>query len=140
MDQVDLVRACRKAPRYSISLRPDDVALAEYLVMKEAIISPGVVSVSPSCDAIFRHFDLCNPAEREEQLDQILRRIFGSLAHDVADCGSYSGVEENASSLQSGKIHAHGLSRLKGSHNSPRVKLCACFPPIANQLAVGILA
>jgi len=61
------------------------------------------------------------------------------LAHDVADCGSYSGVEENASSLQSGKIHAHGLSRLKGSHNSPRVKLCACFPPIANQLAVGIL-
>jgi hypothetical protein len=59
------------------------------------------------------------------------------LAHDVADRGGHGRVEENASGLQSGKIHAHSLSRLKGSHNSPRIKLCSCFPPIANQLVVG---
>jgi hypothetical protein len=73
--------------------------------------------MSRSRNAVFRNFDLCNSAKREEQLDQIFRGIFGSLAHDVADRGGYGRVEQNASGLQSREIHAHCLSRLKGSHN-----------------------
>jgi hypothetical protein len=73
--------------------------------------------VSRSRDAVFRHFDLGDSSEGEEQLDQILRRILGSLAHDVADRGGYGRVEQDASGLHSGEIHAHCLSRLKGSHN-----------------------
>jgi hypothetical protein len=41
----------------------------------------------------------------------------------VADRGGHRRVEQHASSLHSGKIHAHRLSRLKGSHNSPLPKL-----------------
>jgi hypothetical protein len=99
--------------------------------MKEEIISPGAIKVSRSCDTVFRHFDLGDSAEGEEQLDQICRRILGSLAHDVTDRGGYGRVKENTSGLQSGEIHAHCLSRLKSSHNSPRIKLWACCPPIA---------
>jgi len=103
-------------------------------VTKEAINSPDFVRVSRSCYAVFRHFDVGDSAKREKQLDQIYRGIFGSLAHDVADRGGYGRVEQDASGLQSGKIHAYRLAWLKGSHNSPLIKLWACSPPIANQL------
>ena len=106
--------------------------------MKEAIISPAAVRVSRSRNAVFRHFDLGDSAKGEKQLDQVRRRILGSLAHDVANSGGHGGVKENASGLQSGKIHAHGLSRLKGSHKSPRTKLCARFPTIANYTALSL--
>jgi hypothetical protein len=104
-------------------------------VTKRAINSQDFVRASRSRDAVFRHFDLGDSSEREEQLDQIFWRILGSLPHDVADRGGYGRVEQDASGLQSGEIHAHSLSRLKGSHDSPRIKLCAYRPPIANQLA-----
>jgi len=104
-------------------------------VTKEAINSPDFVSVSRSCNAVFWHFDLGDSAKGEEQLDQIYRGIFGSLANDVADRGGYGCVEQDASGLQSGEIHAHCLSRLKGSHNSPRIELWACSPSIANRLS-----
>jgi hypothetical protein len=57
------------------------------------------------------------------------------LAHDVADRGSYGRVEKDVSSLHSGEIHAHCLSRLEGSHITPRTELCASRPPIANRFS-----
>jgi hypothetical protein len=50
-------------------------------------------------------------------------------------------VEQDVSGLQSGEIHAHCLSRLKGCHNSPHIELWACCPPIANRVkrAAGFL-
>ena len=68
-------------------------------------------------DAIFRDFDLGDSPEGKKQLDQIFRGIFGSLAHDVAGRGGYGRMKQDASGLQSGEIHAHCLSRLKGSHS-----------------------
>jgi hypothetical protein len=87
------------------------------MVTKEANNSPDSSRVSCGRDPVFRDFDLGDSAEGEEQLDQILRGIFGSLAQDVADRGGYGRVEQDTSGLQSGKIHSYGLSRLKGSHN-----------------------
>jgi len=102
--------------------------------MKETINSPGVFRASSSRDAVFRNFDLADSAEGEQQLDQICRWILGSLAHDVADRGGDGRVKENAAGLQSGKIHAHCLSRLKGSHDLPLTRLWSHRPPIANQI------
>jgi len=101
-------------------------------VTKGAINAPDFVGVSRSCYAVFRHLDLGDSTKREEQLDQIFRRIFGSLAQDVADRGGYGCMEQYISGLQPGEIHAHCLSWLKGSHNLPLIKLWACCPPIAN--------
>ena len=88
---------------------------------------------SRSRDAILRHFDFGDSAEREEQFDQIFRGIFGDLAHDMADGGGYGRVEQNVSGLQSGQIHAHCLSRLKGSHDPPHLKLWCQCSQIANR-------
>jgi len=102
------------------------------LVWKEANNSSDFAGVSRSRDAVFRHFDFGDSAEREEQFDQVLRGIFGSLAHNVADRGGYSRVEKDASGLQPGEIYTHCPTRLKGSHIAPRVELCATQLPIAN--------
>jgi len=93
------------------------------LVTKEANNSHGSVCGSRSRDAVFRDFDFGDSSEGKEQLDQIRRGTFGSLTNDVANGGGYGRVEQDASGLQSGEIHAHRLSRLKGGHNAPRVKL-----------------
>lgn len=45
------------------------------------------------------------------------------MPHNVADRSSYGSVEQDTSGLQSGEVDAHGLSRLKRSHNSPQIKL-----------------
>jgi hypothetical protein len=66
---------------------------------KEAINAPDFVGVSRSCNAVFRHLDLGDSTKREEQLDQILRGIFGSLAQDVPDRGGYSCMEQDISGL-----------------------------------------
>jgi hypothetical protein len=103
------------------------------LVTKKANISRKLTGVSRSGYAVFRHFHFGDSPEGEKQFDQIFRGSLGSLAHNVADRGGYGRVEQNASGLQSGEIHAHCLSRLKGSHDSPRTELWAYRPPIANQ-------
>jgi hypothetical protein len=108
------------------------VVLGESGVPKRAINSSDFVLASRGCNAVLRDFDFGDSAKGEEQLDQIGRRILGRLAHDVADCGGYGRVEQHASRLQSGEIHAHCLSRLKGSHNLPRFKLWASCALIAN--------
>jgi hypothetical protein len=107
--------------------------LAEFRVTQEANDSSHFVPVLGRRDAVFRDLDLGDSTEREEQLDEILWGIFGSLANDVADRGGHSRLEQNASRLQSGEIQAHRLSWLKGSHDSPRMKLWASFRPIANR-------
>ena len=101
-------------------------------MVKESSNSVKFARMSGSGDTIFRDFDLGDAAKREEQLDQIHRRIFRRLAHDVAHRGGHGRVEQHAAGLQSGEIHAHCLPRLKRSHNSPRMKVWACCPWIAN--------
>ena len=71
---------------------------------KGAINAPDFVGVSRSCYAVFRHLDLGDSTKREEQLDQIFRRIFGSLAQDVADRGGYGCMEQYISGLQPGEL------------------------------------
>ena len=66
---------------------------------KEAINSPDFVRVSRSRDPVFRDFDLGDSTKRKEQLDQIFRGIFGSLAQDVADRGGHGRVEQDISGL-----------------------------------------
>ena len=97
-------------------------------MVNELIISPAAVRVSRCSYSVFRHFDLGDSTKGEEQLDQICRRILGSLANDVADRGGHGRVKENASRLHSSKIHAHCLSRLKGSHDSPLTRLWSQSP------------
>jgi hypothetical protein len=104
------------------------------LVTKEANNLPAFAEVSCGRDTVFRDIDFGDSAKREEQFDQILRWIFGGLAQDVADGGGYGRVEKDVSRLQSGEIHAHRLSRLKRSHNAPRIRFSASRPPIAIQL------
>jgi hypothetical protein len=133
MNQADLVRRFfRAASRYSNPLWPDDVALAGNVMTKEANNSPDFARMSCGRDAVFRHFHFGDASEREEQLDQIFRGIFGSLAQDMADGSGDGSVEQDVSGLHSGEIHAHCLSWLKGSHDSPRIKLWASRPPNAN--------
>jgi hypothetical protein len=110
------------------------VAFAKYRVTQDANNPPKFTGGSCSGDAVFRHFDLGDSAEREEQLNQIFWGVFDSSAHDVADGGSYGRVEKDISRLQSGEIHAHCLSGLEGSQITPRTKLCASSPPIANRV------
>jgi hypothetical protein len=68
-------------------------------VTKKAIHSPDLVTMSRSGYAVFRHFDFGHSAKREQQFDQIFRRILGSLSQDMADSSGYGRVKKNTSGL-----------------------------------------
>jgi hypothetical protein len=61
-------------------------------------------------DAIFRNFGLIHTAKREEELDQVLGRIFGYLADDSTHGVGDGGVEEDRAHLHAGKIDAYLLA------------------------------
>lgn len=78
-----------------------------------------------SCNAVFRHFNLADSTKGKEQLDEKCGWIFRSLANDISDCSRDCRMEQDASRLEPGEVDTYGLSRLKRSHNSPLMKLCA---------------
>jgi hypothetical protein len=104
--------------------------------MDEAKTLAGFVPKLSSRNAVFRNFDLAYPTKGKEQLDDKFRWVFRSLADDVSHRSRHGSMEQDASRLKSGKIDAHRLSWLEGSHNSPLTKLCA--ESAANANAHGI--
>jgi hypothetical protein len=70
-------------------------------------------------DAVGGDFDFGDPAEREEQLYEVLGRLFRGLLHDMGDGVGDRGLKHHAFGLEAGKIHAHELACLE--HESSRL-------------------
>jgi len=87
--------------------------------MDESKKITGLATKLSSCNAVFRHFDLADSAEGEEQLDEKFGWILGRLTDDVSHSSRNRGMEQDAFCLKSCKVDAHSLSRLKGSHHAP---------------------
>ena len=70
MNQVNLVRSfLQAAPRYSNSLQPDAVALAEYFVTMNPSESLRFFDMLRNRNSVFRNLDLGDSPERKKQLD-----------------------------------------------------------------------
>lgn len=69
-------------------------------------------------DAVGGDFDFGNATEGEQQLYEILGRLFGSLFHDVGHGVGHCGLKHDTLGLQAGEVHTHELARLE--HDSYR--------------------
>src|SRR5579863_3078574 len=70
-------------------------------------------------DAVSGNLYFIDTAKREEQTDEILRRILGGLLHDVSDCIRDCSVEGDALHLHSGEIDSNELSYFeRGFHRT----------------------
>ena len=74
-------------------------------------------------DAVGGDFDFSNAAEGEQELYEVLRRLFRSLLHDVANSIGDRGLEHDAFGLQAGQVDTHELAWLQ--HDSKIVPLRA---------------
>lgn len=72
-------------------------------------------------DAVCGDFDFGNATEGEQKFYEILRWLFRSLLHDVANSVGDRGLEHDAFGLQAGQVHTHKLARLQ--HDSKIVTL-----------------
>ncbi len=64
-------------------------------------------------DAVGGDFDFGDPAEGEEQLYEVLGRLFRGLLHDMCDSVGDCRLEHHTLGLEAGQIHAHELAWLQ---------------------------
>src|SRR5207245_2881034 len=64
-------------------------------------------------NALGGNFHFADPTKGKQQLDEVLRRLFRRLFHDVADSVGDCGLKHHALGLQSGQVHAHELPRFQ---------------------------
>jgi hypothetical protein len=74
-------------------------------------------------DAVGGDFDFGNAAEGEQELYEVLGRLFRSLFHNVGNRVGDRGLEHHTLGLQAGEVHAHELAGLQ--HDSKIVALRA---------------
>jgi len=68
-------------------------------------------------DAVSGNLYFIDPAKREEEPDEILRRVLGGLLHDVSYRIRDGSVEGDAFHLHAGEIDSNELSRFeRGFH------------------------
>src|SRR6266702_2810298 len=97
------------------------------------VLQPGVGSLV-RVDAVGGDFNFGNTAEGEQELYEVLGRLFRSLFHNVGDRVGDRGLEHDAFGLEAGKVHTHELTGLE--HGSlakilpPRVVKCKPFPAL----------
>jgi hypothetical protein len=64
-------------------------------------------------DAVGRDFDFTNATEGEQELHEVLGRLFRSLFHNVPDGVGDRGLEHHALGLEASKVDAHDLTRFQ---------------------------
>ena len=69
-------------------------------------------------DAIGWNLDFADSTEGEQQLHEILRRLFRSLPYDMGDGIRDRSLEHNALGLEASKVYPYDLARLKHIHRS----------------------
>jgi hypothetical protein len=83
-------------------------------------------------DAVGGDFDFGNAAEGEQQIYEVLGRLFRSLFHNVGNGVGDRGLEHDALGLQAGQVHAYELAGLQHDSNivPPQVVKCKPAPMI----------
>jgi hypothetical protein len=79
-------------------------------------------------DAVGGDFDFSNAAEGEQQLYEVLGRLFRSLFHNVANSVGDRGLEHHALGLQAGQVHTHELAGLQHDSKIVPLRAAKCKP------------
>ncbi len=100
-----------------------------------------IISLVARVDAVFGDFDFGNPTEGEQQLYEILGRLFRGLFHNMGDSVGDRRLEHHALGMQASQVDAHELPWLQ--HQFPRRILplsdTKCKPPSHRAMAKGAI-